>query len=417
MANAANTANVIGGLLKNVFGELERALPPPFAIMHDRIGLKSSDMIGADFRIGVVLQSSHSITYAPTTAEAGSVTLVDALPAQVKTAIVPSFNQTSRTQISYPMAAAAASKGAKAFEQSYGFLVADLRESALKRLEHSILHGQRGICKISGNSSGVLTVSTDTLSGVLAGLSGALLEAFDATTVTANQHNGDLKVSAVSIQPGGTSTVTVTGSSGSVVANDYLYFKSARTTTGWNEGPGLFKQISTTTGTMFTNMDYSQDTFQSQQYNVNGQFSFSAIISGAMQAANYMSAAEDVIMVCAPPVWAQLANNESALRRLDSSYSSKRSERGSQSLRFWSGLSSIEVVPHPFCRNSEAGLFPLEHLMLVGASKLTSGLPGVPGELGLHVPDTNVYEIRMYGDMAPFIKKPSACVYYYGITL
>lgn len=417
MANTANSAAQIGGLLKNVFGELERALPPPFAIMHDRIGLKSSDMIGADFRIGVVLKSSNSTTYAPTTAEAGAVTLVQALPAQVVTAVIPSYNQTSRTQISYPMAAAAASKGQKAFEQSYGFLVADLRESALKRLEHSILHGQRGICKITGNSSGVLTVDPASLSGVLAGLSGAVVEAFDGLGATATQHNTDLTITAVAIVPGGTSTVTVSGTSAAVVANDYLSFKSARTATAFNEGPGLFKQLLTTSGTMFTNMDYSQDTFQAQQYNVNGQFSFSAIISGSMQAANYMSAAEDVVMLVAPPIWAQLANNESALRRLDSSYSSKRSERGSQSIRFWSGLSSIELIAHPFCRNSEAGLFPLGHLMLVGASKLTSGLPGVPGELGLHVPDTNVYEIRMYGDMAPFIKKPSACVYYYGITL
>lgn len=417
MANSPNTAGQIGGLLKNVFGELERALPPPFAIMHDRLGLKGSDMIGADFRIGVVLQSSNSTTYAPTTAEAGAVTLVQALPAKVVTAVIPSFNQTSRTQISYPMAAAAASRGSKAFEQSYGFLVADLRESALKRLEHSILHGQRGLCKISANDTGVLTIIPAYLSGVLAGLSGAVVEAWSATTVTATQHDGDLTISAVAIVPGGTSTVTVTGTSSSVVANDYLYFKSARTATAWNEGPGLFKQISITSGTLFTNMDYSQDTFQAQQYNVNGQFSFSAIIAGSMQAANYMAAAEDVVLVVAPPVWAQLANNESALRRLDSSYSSKKSERGSQSIKFWSGLSSIEVLSHPFCRNSEAGLFPLGHLMLIGASKLTSGLPGVPGELGLHVPDTNVYEIRMYGDMAPFIKKPSACVFFYGITL
>lgn len=417
MANSPNTAAQIGGLLKNVFGDLERALPPPFAIMHDRLGLKSSDTIGADFRIGVVLQSSNSTTYAPTSSESAAVTLMDAKPAQVKQAVIPSYNQTSRTQISYPMAAAAASKGVKAFEQSYGFLVADLRESALKRLEHSILHGQRGICQVTANSGGVLTISPATLSGVVAGLSGAVLEAFDATTATANQHNGDLTVSAVAIRPGGTSTITVTGTSSSVVNGDYLYFKTARTTTGFNEGAGLFKQISTTSGTMFTNMDYSQDTFQAQQYNVNGNFSFSAIISGAMQAANYQTAAEDVILLVNPAVWAVLANNESALRRLDSSYSSKRSERGSQSLKFWSGLSSIEIIAHPFCRVGEAGLFPLDHCMLVGASKLTSGLPGVPGELGLHVPDTNVYEIRMYGDMVPFIKKPSACVYYYGITL
>lgn len=417
MANTANAVSNVAGLFKAVYTTLERAVPPSFAIFHDRLGLKTSDMIGQDARIGIVLQSSQSTTYAPTTAETAAPTLVQALPAKIVQAIVPSFNQVSRTQVSYATAAAAASRGPKAFEGSYGFLVADLRESALKRVEHSILHGQRGLCKVTGNSSGVLTIDANTVSGALAGLSGAVLEAWTGTGTTATQHNTDLTVSAISMNPAGTTTITVTGTNSAVVANDWLYFKSARTATGYNEGPGMFTQIAATTGTLFTNMDYSQDTFQAQQNNVSGQFSFSSIIAGAMQTAPYQTSAEDVVLACHPSVWAQLANNESALRRLDSSYSSKKSERGSQSLKFWSGLSSIEVMAHPFCRVSEAGLFPIEHCMLVGASKLTSGLPGLPGELGLHVPDVGAYELRMYADMVPFIRKPSACVLFTSISL
>jgi hypothetical protein len=78
-------------------------------------------------------------------------------------------------------------------------------------------------------------------------MTGAILEAFTGVGASVSQHNGDLTISAVNVA---NKTVTVTGTSSAVVQNDVLYFKGARTTTAYNECVGLYRILSTTSGTV-----------------------------------------------------------------------------------------------------------------------------------------------------------------------
>ncbi len=408
----ATTTSSVLGLFKTVFDKKLAKNDPSFGIFQDRIGLQSANMPGDFWQVGVVLQSSQSTTYAPSQSESVAPALMAAVPASVKQAQVTGYQRISRTQLTYSAAAKAAEKGEKAFEQAYGFVMADMKESATKREELSILYGQLGLGVVSTCVAGVITITTDSWSpGTWAGLTGAVLEAFTTTAATATQHNTDLTITKVDLP---NRQITVSGTSAAVVLNDVLYFKTARTTTGWNEGAGLMKILSTTSGTMF-NIDFGLDTFQAQQYPVGGQLNFSAIITAAMMAANY-GTAEDTVLAISPGNWSVLASDEGALRRFDSSYKKTVSERGVESIKFHCGLGSIEILPHPYMRDSAGAILALDYCVLVGASKLTSGLPGI-GDLAVQVQDTAAVELRMFADEAPFITKPSVCVNMTGITL
>jgi hypothetical protein len=412
MATTNSTGQVIG-LFKTVFEKsgLSKNVPS-FAILQDRIGLSPSEMLGDFYQVGVQLTGEHGTTYASSQNESVAPTLNAAVASTVLQMQVPSFQQITRSRLSYAAAAKAASKGEKAFEQAYGFVLQAMKEMASKKLELSLLYGQLGMAKISANSSGTLTITDATWSpGTWAGMVGAVLEAWTGVTATETQHNGDLTVSAISLL---NKTVTVTGSSGSVVANDILYLKGSRTSTAFNEGPGIMNIIRLTSGTVFNINIANYDTMQAQQYSVNGAFSFTAIITGAMQAYNY-GLSEDVVLLCAPRQYAVLASDEAALRRYDSSYSRSEGERGNKALKFHTGTGSIEILPHPYVREQEAGLIPFDYCRFVGASKLTAGLPGI-GDLAVQVTDVGAVELRMFADMSPCILKPALCVYFYNIT-
>jgi hypothetical protein len=407
-----NSSTQVLGLFKTVFDKqgLSKNVPS-FSILQSRIGLQSGDMPGDFYQVGVVTQAEHGTTYAASQSEAAAPTLNPAVAGQVVQAQVTGYQQITRSRLSYAAAAKAAAKGEKAFEQAYGYLLTAMKEAASKRLELSILYGQQGLGVVSSNTSGALLITDASWSsGTWAGMVGAVLEAWTATTVTATQHDGDLVITAVNRA---TKTITVSGSSTNVIGNDVLYFKGARTSTAWNEGPGFMKILSTTTGTLF-NVSMALDTFQAQQYNVAGQLSFSAIIEAVMQAADYGLSSEVAVLV-SNKNWAKLANNEAALRRYDSSYKRSQADRGVESLKFSSGTGTIEILPHPYMRESEAAVLAFDYCRLVGASKLTSGLPGI-GDLAVQVTDTAAVELRMFADVAPFILKPPVCVYMYGIT-
>jgi hypothetical protein len=121
------------------------------------------------------------------------------------------------------------------------------------------------------------------------------------------------------------------------------------------------------------------------------------------------------VCLVAPRIFAELASDEAALRRYDSSFSSSEAKRGNKALKFSTGTGSIEILPHPYMPESNAAILPLDYVKLVGSSKLTAGLPGV-GDLAVQVTDTAAVELRMFADMSPCILKPALCVLFTGIT-
>lgn len=315
-----------------------------------------------------------------------------------------------RSRLSYDAASKASRAGKKAFAQAYGAVLKNMKESHQFRLELSLLYGRDGIGTVLSNTAGVLVITTPTwATGIWSsGMKGAILEAWTGTTATETQHNGDLTVSNINVAA---KTITVTGTSAAVVANDVLYFKGARTATAFNECNGLTRILGTTSGLLF-NIDVANELWKSQSYNVGGQLSLTAIFNAAAVGMSF--GLEKAVLVCAPEKFAQLASDEAALRRyVQDSPNAKRGVRG---ITFVLGSVDVEILPHPLMKQGFAMMLAEDSIHRVGSTDVTYSMPGSGEKMEVHVTDSTCVELRSMSDMAIFSSAPAQNVLLSGIA-
>lgn len=404
----------LAGDFKNLYQNsgLVEAIPQ-WAITQDRFKFEEAESLGQYYIFGVVLQKEHGATYAPSSgASSGPQTLNASIAGFVAQVQVEGFSIYMRSRLSYDAAAKASRAGKKAFAQAYGAVLKNLKESHQYRLELSLLYGRDGLGTVSTNTAGVLVITSATwATGIwAAGLKDAVLEAFDGVGTTAAQHNGDLTVTSVSVSA---KSVTVSGTSAAVVANDVLYFKGARTTTGHNECPGLYR-ILTNTGTLFNVDAASYDAWKSQSYAVGGNLSMTAIMQASALGMSY--GLEKGILYCAPEKFAQLGVDEAALRRYVNDADAKNTQRGVKGVEFMMGPVDVEVMAHPFVKQGHALLMPEKHIHRVGSTDITFGMPGSDEPMEVHVTDTTALEMRSMSDQGIYIERPAHAVLLTGIT-
>lgn len=386
---------------------------PTWAIIQDRFAFEEAESLGQYYIFGAVLQKENGATYAPSSgASSGPQTLNASIAGYVAQVQVEGYAIYMRSRLAYDAAAKASRAGKKAFAQAYGAVLKNLKESHQYRLELSLLYGQDGLGVVEANDSGVLTLTAASwATGIwAAGIKDAILEAFTTVAASATQHNTDLTISAVNISG---KAITVTGTSSAVVAGDILYFKGARTTTGWNECPGLNKVI-TNVSTLFNVSAASYDAWRSQSYNVGGSLSMTAIMQSSALGMSY--GLEDAILFCAPEKFAQLGVDEAALRRYINDSDAKRTSRGVRGVSFLMGQVNVECNAHPFIKQGQAMLLPSQHVHRVGATDITFGMPGSGDPMEVHVTDTTALEIRSMSDQGIYIEKPAQAVNLTGIT-
>lgn len=410
----ANTPTTMVGDFKNLYEKsgLVNAIPSWF-IVQDRFKFDVADSgLGQFYVFGVILQKEQGFTYAPSSGTgSGVVTLNASVSGFIGQAQIEGYAIYLRSRLSYDAAAKASRAGKKAFAQAYGAVLKNMKESHQFRLECSLLYGRDGLGIVSANNGGVLTISTASYStGTWSGgMTGAVLEAWDATTVTANQVNGDLTISAVSVP---NKTITVTGTSGSVVATNILYFKGARTSTAYNECAGLYRVLSNT-GSLF-NIDAAvYNLWAAQAYVVNGNLSLTAIMQGAALGSNF--GLMKAIFLCAPEKFAQLASDEAALRRYVQD--TNNTNRGVKGISFMMGAVDIEILPHPLLRQSHGFMLATDSIQRCGATDVTFALPGGGGEkMDVQVTDSTAVEFRSMSDQAIFSDTPAQCVLFTSIS-
>jgi hypothetical protein len=149
------------GDFKNLYKEsgLVNAIPS-WMLVQDRFAFEEADAgLGQFYIFGVVLQKEHGATYAPSSGSSSGVqTLNASVAGYVGQAQVEGFAIYMRARLSYDAAAKASRAGKKAFAQAYGAVLKNMKESHQFRLELSLLYGRDGIGKVTGNSSGTLTL-------------------------------------------------------------------------------------------------------------------------------------------------------------------------------------------------------------------------------------------------------------------
>jgi hypothetical protein len=390
---------------KAVFGDGNVKAIPDFAKLLKTVPFSERERTGDHFEIPVVLELEQGFTYqaygdaAPTlnASVGGTVS-----KAQVNGAII-----ILRSQMSYDQLYRASQKGPQAFKDALGALYDNMVASMSRRVEISFILGGAGLGKVSANSSGALTLTAASWApGVWSGMIGAILQAYTALT-GGSQHNGDLTISAIDMV---NQIVTVTGTSSAVVANDYLFFKTAR----GKECIGLIAQLSNT-GSQF-NIDASaHPLWAGNTYAVGGAISMAAVLQGVALAVNG-GLMEKASFYISPKRWSTLNSDQAALRRYDSGGGT--ADNGSEELVYYSSNGQISVIPHSIVPEGVALLIPdpAKRLMRIGSADITFRRPGRPDDIFLEVPDTGAVELRMYADQQIFLPTPAQGTYYTGIT-
>lgn len=409
----ANTPTEMAGDFKNLYEKMGLVnAVPSFFIVQDKWKFQEADAgLGQFYVFGVILQKEQGFTYAPSSgASSGVQTLNASVAGYIGQAQVEGFAIYLRSRLSYDAAAKASKAGKKAFAQAYGAVLKNMKESHQYRLEVSLLYGRDGIGTVLTNTSGVLAISAATwATGIWAsGMKGAVLEAFSGVGASVSQLNGDLVVSSISVA---NKTVTVTGTNSSVVATNVLYFKSARTTTGWNECAGLYR-ILTNTGSLFNIDASSYELWQANSYAVGGNISLTAIMNAASLGMSF--GLEKAVLLIAPEKFSQLASDEAALRRYVQD--TPNAKRGVKGITFMLGSVDVEILPHPLIKQGSAMMLAEDTIQRVGATDVTMALPGSGETMSVNVTDSTAIEIRSMSDMGIYSEAPAKCVLLTGIT-
>lgn len=418
----ATEVSNLDGLFKDQFhADIESLLPDHSILQREgMISWVPEDKRNGEFySIPTVLRSNQGASYL---GDGGAVaTLKVPRPGLMKEAQVRGSEMVVRGQISYKALSQAATQGARAFKKSSAYLVEDLAQVAHTRVEIAALYGQSGlgvvesVTDVGGSYCNIVITEQEFAAGLWVLLEGASFDAFTGTTK--NNGTGPLILDRVT-----TSTRTLrfqySGTLSSEVAvGDVLYFEGANQGSGsFYEMCGLFKQLSTVSGTLF-NID--RGAYALMQGNVvanTGAITKAKIVDAAMLAVD-KGCMTNLIALAGTKTFADLNTEDMALRSFDSSYTPARSQSGSRELVYESINGSIKVVCHPLVKNGHMIILNPDDVLWVGSSKPTFEIPGMGGERFFRLVDNaNAVELQNYSDLAIYALKPSQTVVMTGIT-
>lgn len=411
-----NTVSTMDGLYKEVYPNKELdSLTPTSSVLYDIIPFPEDDKIGDSFHQPVLLTSEHGFTYNGD--GGGLVSLNDPINATLKDATTKGFEMIGRSRMTYGAASRAAQGGKRAFAKAWGVILKNLRIASMKRLELTLLRGQKGLGVVESRSNGAIVITEATWSPTtFAGMEGAVLECFSTDAATATQRDGDLTISAVDFS---TRTVTVTATANAytnVAANDILFVKGAKTATGWNEAAGLIK-IAQNTGTLFGVAGASYAMWTGNVKSSIGVPTMGRILDMATLAVEKGGLDEKAFVIVPPRAWEVLNSDLGGLRVMDGSYSKEKAENGTQRICYYGQAGELELRAHPFLQRGEMCIFPASAYKRVGSADVQMGVPGTNGqEVFFHLPDKNAVEARTFSDQGLFADKLATSVVGTGIT-
>jgi len=399
-----NSASTVSAWLKEIYAdELQNLVPEGVRLLKSVKFQAGEKELGDNYIQPVALTHEFGFTVG-----SGAFSLNDHVAATYAEAQVAGKNMLLRTAVSYD-AMAKASNSKKAFMKWSEQVVGNMTSSFTKRLEILHFYGAASIGKVSANSSGTLTLTTASwASGIWAGSEGMIIEAFTALT-GGSQHNGDLTVSSVDLVA---RTVTVTGTSAAVVADDYLFFKGFR----GSEMNGI-DAIVTNTGTLYNISASSYALWKGNSYSAgSAKLTFKKIQQAvALSVAKGLD--EKVTCYVSPATYADLNTDYAASQRADSSYKKAKGEQGVETISFYGANGEIEVVPSIYVKEGEAFCIPLSRLKRIGSTDVTMKMPGQPeDQLVLQLPSNAGYELRLFYDGNLFCERPAWMVKITGIT-
>jgi hypothetical protein len=314
-----------------------------------------------------------------------------------------------RSILGYAAASRAMKGGQQAFMEATKYLVSNMLRSASKKLEIQMLYGQKGYSTVKTTPTTSVMALTDAewAPGIWAGAEGMPIDIYDVTGATLR---ASFVVSAVDMD-NKTITLSTSPVAAGVVATDVIYHKGAF----GNEFAGIHKILETTSGTLF-NINVGQfNLFKGNSYPVAGALSFTKLTKAASRPVEKGLDSKLTVYVN-PRGWADLLNDQAALRKYDSSYSPIKTETGSKAIVFHSQNGDLEIVPSIYVKEGYAYGLALEEWLRVGSSDITFKRPGQGEDFFRDLENSAGYEMRLYTDQAVFCMAPGKNVLLTGIV-
>lgn len=403
-----NTVGQLNGFFKEIYADKLKDLIPEGLKVINAIDFVSKEKQGGNlYHQPVILGMEHGVTFAASDEDAFN--LLPAVAGQIKDAQVRGNPMVMRSILGYAAASRAMKGGQQAFMEATKYLVANMLRSASKKLEIEALYGQKGYATIGVTPvSAVMTITAaEWAPGIWAGAEGMPIDIYDATGVTLR---GSFTVASVDMD---SKTVTLTTSPvvAGVVATDVIYHKGAF----GNEFIGIHKILETTSGVLF-NINVGQfNLFKGNNYPAAGALSFNKLTKASARPVEKGLDTKLTYFVN-PRGWADLLNDQAALRMYDSSYSSSQIENGAKSIKFHSQNGELEIVPSIYIKEGYAYGLALEEWMRVGSSDITFKRPGQGEDFFRDLENSAGYEMRLYTDQAIFCMAPGKNVLISGIV-
>ena len=391
-----NTVGQLNGLFKEVYADKMKELIPDGVILLNLIKFMSKDKNpGNLFHQPVVLGLEHGITFA--SSEDDAFSLQPAISGAIKDAQVRGSPAVLRSILGYSAASRAAQGGNQAFMDATKFVVGNMLRSMAKKIEIEMLYGQVGYGKVDSGSSGtsIIVKTAEWAPGIWAGSENMPIEVRDSTGATVR---GSASIASVNMD---TRVLTLDSSISGLTDGDIIWHKGAY----GNEFVGIHKVL-TTSGTLFNINNSTYNLFKGNDYSAqSGALSFAKLNQSVARAVE-KGLETKVTALVNPRAWANMLNDQAALRKYDGSYSRKRLENGSEALTFFSQNGEIEIRPSIYCKEGYAYLLHLDDWARVGSSDITFQRPAAEGKFFRDLENSAGYELRCYTDQAAFCSSP-----------
>ncbi len=401
MATIYDYNTTLNANFKNVYADtIENLIPEYNHCLRDIKFVPAEKQSGGMYIQPVQLSYAHGITYA----SSGTVpALNSAVTATYKQAQVEGFQTIMREQISYDVAARAASNQ-NAFFDATEVIVRGMRLAHTQKLEAEMLYGQNNWGTVAAIAGNVITITTgEFAAGLWVGSEGMILDVHTAAGVFVK----NVTIQSVDLDA---RTITVDVGAG-VGVTDVLRPKGEF----GNSMAGIHTILSNT-GTLFNLNATNFGLWRSVQVAGGAVPLTFARLLGAAGRAVTKGMMGDAIVYCNPGAFKDLVNEIESARNfggdVDRQYSAKGTERGmiSPFLKFHYHAGTMKVVSHPMVKEGYCyGLIADGSWKRIGATDVTFRIPGRPQEeFFLEMENTAGYELRSFSDFAVFCARPAA---------
>lgn len=402
-----NSTQTLVGNFKQIYGEQIVDLIPEVTKLARKFDFKYAEALGDKFNQPVDLAAEHGVTYAP--AGVGAVTLLPPTAGQMQNAQVDGSQIYARAQVDYESMMKANAAGTKAFAKATAHVVQRLTKAAGKRLELEILHGKRGlgvISAVSGTGTTRAWTITDPswAAGIWAGTVNMTLDVFAANLLGAKVNtNLAVTITSVSIDA---KTINVSGNATdltAVTAGMNLFPETASPT---NSFAGI-DAITRNTGALFNINAAQWELWKGNIVASTGRPQMTTFLQAVRRCAE-MGLIGPTTAVVSPRCFEVLNDDLAALRRLDSSYSTKTGENGVEEIKYHGQTGTLTIMPHLFQKDGQAHILAEKEWRRIGAADM-GFITRAGGEekLILELPNSTASEMRCGFHGALFCEAPA----------